>query len=68
MIDSLPIYDVVYIGDVIEHFEKDEGRVFWRRVLDHSAKAVIVVTPLMLRNNGAMMGMTMSGTFSLEKA
>jgi SAM-dependent methyltransferase len=42
---TLGKYDVVFIGDAIEHIEKEEGILFLRDCLRHSNKALIVTTP-----------------------
>lgn len=45
-LDQLPFYDVVLLVDVLEHFEKETGKEFIRKVLGHTKKALIVSTPL----------------------
>jgi hypothetical protein len=45
LIGTLPKYDVIFAGDIIEHFEKRAGEKFLREALAHAAKAVIVSTP-----------------------
>lgn len=48
MLEVLPKlgkYDVIFMGDVIEHIELDRGKAFLREALDHAGKAVIVTTP-----------------------
>jgi hypothetical protein len=48
MVQVLPTlgkYDVIFIGDVIEHVPKDAGRAFLQLALGHANKAVIVSTP-----------------------
>ncbi len=44
-IHGTDIYDLVFLGDVIEHVEKHEGRDLLRACLAHARKAVIVTTP-----------------------
>ncbi len=45
LIKTLPVYDLVFLGDIIEHLEKATGRQLLRDALDHARKAVIVSTP-----------------------
>ena len=45
VIKTLGNYDVIFMGDVIEHVEKDQGLQFLRDALDHANKAVILSTP-----------------------
>ena len=45
LIRSLSTYDVIFLGDVIEHLEKDVGMELLREALEHASKAVIVSTP-----------------------
>jgi hypothetical protein len=42
---TLPRYDLVFMGDVIEHFDKDDGRRLLADALDRATQAVIVSTP-----------------------
>jgi hypothetical protein len=42
---GLPQYDVIFMGDVIEHVAKPVGLDFLREALGHAKKAVIVTTP-----------------------
>lgn len=45
-IEKLPDYDVVLLIDVLEHFEKEEGKDVIRKILKHTNKALIISTPL----------------------
>ena len=45
LLPKLPRYDLVFLGDIIEHFEKSRGVQLLRDALDHANKAVIVSTP-----------------------
>ena len=45
LIRSLGEYDVIYLGDVIEHIEKDAGRRFLEDCQSRARKAVIISTP-----------------------
>lgn len=44
-IDDVGTYDIVFLGDVIEHIELDQGKELLRKCLRHAKKAVIVTTP-----------------------
>jgi len=45
VIDDLDTYDLIFLGDVIEHIPKDEGHGFLHRCLAHARMGVIVSTP-----------------------
>ena len=45
ILSGLGAYDLVFLGDVIEHFDKKEGKALLDRSLEHAIKAVIVSTP-----------------------
>ena len=45
VLPRLPSYDVVFLGDVIEHLERPRGEQLLRDAVAHAAKAVIVSTP-----------------------
>src|SRR5262245_19862865 len=38
-------YDIIFAGDIIEHFEKTTGAQFLRDALDRANRAVIITTP-----------------------
>jgi hypothetical protein len=38
-------YDLVFMGDVIEHLDKARGQSFLREALEHADKALVVATP-----------------------
>jgi len=42
---KLSTYDLVFLGDIIEHFEKPAGLELLRQAIGHARKAVIVSTP-----------------------
>lgn len=46
IIDSLGTYDVVVMGDVLEHFEKEQGWRLLDKCFAHSDKAIILFVPL----------------------
>src|SRR5438552_4459580 len=45
LIKKLPRYDLIFLGDIIEHLEKAAGLQFLGDALDNCNKAVIVSTP-----------------------
>lgn len=45
LLPKLPRYDLVFLGDIIEHFEKVRGVQLLNAAWDHANKAVIVSTP-----------------------
>lgn len=45
-IHQLPQYDVVLLIDVLEHFEKEEGKEVIKQIMKHTNKALIISTPL----------------------
>ncbi|HXT39939.1 MAG TPA: class I SAM-dependent methyltransferase [Candidatus Angelobacter sp.] len=45
LMKKLPRYDLVFMGDIIEHFEKRAGLRLLRDALKKAGKAVIVTTP-----------------------
>jgi len=55
IIDTLPNYDFIYMGDVIEHLTKEDGLELLEK-LRSKAKVVIIATPLLVSNQGAING------------
>lgn len=45
LIERLGKYDMVFMGDVIEHFEKPQGMRLLRSMVAHANKVVVVTTP-----------------------
>ena len=45
LIRNLPRYDLIFAGDILEHFEKSAGRQFLREALQLANRAVIITTP-----------------------
>jgi hypothetical protein len=45
LIKKLSAYDLIFVGDVIEHFEKVAGLQFLRDALEHANRATILTTP-----------------------
>jgi hypothetical protein len=47
-IDVLPTlgsYDVIFFGDIIEHFSMEQGKILIRAAIERSKKCVILTTP-----------------------
>jgi hypothetical protein len=38
-------YDLIFMGDVIEHLDKSQGRAFIQEALNHADMAVVLATP-----------------------
>src|SRR5436190_5820502 len=45
LLPTLPSYDLIFLGDIIEHFDKEAGMELLRLALTKAGKAVIVSTP-----------------------
>jgi SAM-dependent methyltransferase len=56
LLPKLESYDVIYFGDIIEHFEKEEGREILRVLLPKARMGVIVTTPYHFFEQGALGG------------
>jgi hypothetical protein len=46
IIDDLGTYDMIILGDVLEHFDKDRARAFLDKCIAHSDKHLAVFVPL----------------------
>jgi 2-polyprenyl-3-methyl-5-hydroxy-6-metoxy-1,4-benzoquinol methylase len=57
IIDTLGEYDLIYMGDVIEHIEKPEALDLLEK-LKARGKVVIIVTPQDIGNQGTVFGNT----------
>lgn len=53
ILPSLGNYEVLFLGDVIEHFSKDEGVVLLNECKNHCEKAVLLSTPATFVEQGA---------------
>jgi SAM-dependent methyltransferase len=45
VLGTLGHYDLIFLGDVIEHFEKDAGRALLREAQARADQAVVITTP-----------------------
>jgi len=55
IIENLGHYDMIYIGDVIEHFSKEDGEKLIDKMNKH-ADTVVIVTPKKVSKQGAVFG------------
>ncbi len=56
VIDRLGQYDVIMMGDVLEHFEKDEGRRLIRQLFQHANQCVLLMFPPNCEPNDDVLG------------
>ena len=56
ILPSLGQYDVILLIDVLEHFEKEEGRKLLQDLLLHARKSLLVSTPRFPAPQGAYLG------------
>jgi hypothetical protein len=45
LIRQLPLYDFIFLGDIIEHLDKTAGRDFLRDCIAKARKATVITTP-----------------------
>jgi len=55
-IDRLGSYDLIFLGDVIEHFPKDDGCLLLDKCLARAGRMVLVTTPNYFNPQGAEYG------------
>ena len=55
-IEQLGNYDLIFLGDVIEHFPKEDGRRLLEKCLVHANRMVLVTTPNYFNPQGAEYG------------
>lgn len=56
LVDDLPCYDVIFMGDIIEHLPKNQGHILLEKMLSKANKAVIVSTPKYDTRQGERVG------------
>jgi hypothetical protein len=56
LIDGLGTYDLVFMGDVLEHFEPDAGRELVRKLVDHADRCVLLTYPRHAKRRGPLLG------------
>ena len=55
-INSIDNHDLVILGDLIEHFEKEKGKILLDKCFDKANKAVLVITPVTFFSQDGMHG------------
>jgi SAM-dependent methyltransferase len=68
LLNKLPRYDLIFLGDVIEHLDKTAGFRLLRQALKKAAKAVIVTTPKFETGQPELCGNTLERHRSLWSA
>ena len=56
LLDDLPEYDVILMGELVEHLEKADAERLIRGLLPKAKKACIITTPLGFMPHGALLG------------
>jgi SAM-dependent methyltransferase len=65
LLPDLPSYDLIYFGDIIEHFEKAEGRSLLELLMPKARLGVIVTTPYHFFEQGPLGGNELERHLSL---
>jgi hypothetical protein len=68
LLPSLPAYDIIFIGDVIEHLMKAQGFQLLAEALEKARRTVIVTTPRYETGQGPLCGNELERHRSLWKA
>ena len=68
VLPTLPAYDLVFLGDIIEHLDKPTGVKLLNHALERALKAVIVSTPKFDTDQEALCGNELERHRSLWKA
>jgi hypothetical protein len=55
LIDGLGFYELIYMGDVLEHFNKEEGKVLLEK-LKQRCRHLFIVTPVKVPEQGSVYG------------
>ncbi len=56
VIDGLGQYDVIFMGDVLEHFPKEAGQRIIRKLYEHANKCVLLTYPRDAESRDAILG------------
>jgi len=56
VLDRLGQYDLIFMGDVLEHFEKDTGHLLIRKLCKHAEKCVLLTYPTNAKPRPGLMG------------
>ena len=54
-LNKLPTYDLIFLGDVAEHFEQEAGREILQKLWERTTKAILIATPLAPTQQGAVL-------------
>jgi hypothetical protein len=46
LINNLGKYDLIILGDVLEHFEKERGKKFLEKCIEHTTNSILIHVPL----------------------
>ena len=55
LIDGMGFYELIYMGDVLEHFNKEEGKILLEK-LKQRCRYLIIVTPVQVSEQGVVYG------------
>ncbi|WP_242277867.1 glycosyltransferase family 4 protein [Bacillus cereus group sp. BfR-BA-01446] len=58
IIDSLNMYDMILLIDVLKNFNKEQGLELIKKILNHTNKALLILTPLYPEEQSEYMGNT----------
>src|SRR5712691_2226949 len=56
LLPELGRYDLIFMGDILEHFEKTDGRQLLRDAMEQATQAVILTTPKYETDQGDLCG------------
>lgn len=56
VIDRLGRYDLIFMGDVLEHFDKADGQRLIHRLYEHAEKCVLLTYPKAAKRRGGLLG------------
>jgi hypothetical protein len=56
VIDRLGRFDVVFMGDVLEHFRPQEGRELVQKLYDHARRCLLLTYPTNANRRGPLLG------------
>ena len=56
VIDTLGQFDVIIMGDVLEHFDKEAGAALIGKLFDHAEKCVVLTFPVSTTDNRNVLG------------
>lgn len=56
ILPSLGKYDVIFLGDIIEHFKKEDGEELLQEAIAHANRCVLLTTPKYETGQGELLG------------